>query len=1013
MTNADTKAQSSEPSAHEKAGGHDWRLGRFPNLMPRRIEEILLVSSAYDSFILEEDGLLTELIYSEYADLGLTHAPTVTRVATGEEALELIREGRFDLVITMQRLGDMDVERFGESVRALKPDLPIVLLIASDAELARIASSGSDPNIDGTYVWHGDAKIFLAIIKVLEDKWNAEHDTHVASVGVIILIEDSRRYRSSLLPIMYAELVKQTRSVMTDGINRMHRLMRMRARPKILVAETYEQGIELYDRFRKYLFGVIADVRFPRDGVADRRAGIDFIRHVKEGSPDVPVLLQSSDPQNRALAESVGAAFLNKRSSTLLEDIREFMLANFGFGDFIFRTPDGVEVARAADLRAMEKLLASIPLESVEYHARRNHFSNWMRARTEFALARRMRPRKITEFGDLEELRQYLIVNVRDARRTNRRGVVEDFSGTRFDRGSHIARIGGGSMGGKARGLAFADAMLARQRLDDAYENVTVFVPQSVVIGTDIFDEFLKSNRLRLQALQTDNDEWITWAFQTAKLPERVVRDLRAYIDIVRDPIAVRSSSLLEDSQTHPFAGIYATFMIPNNHEEDRVRLSQLCDAIKLVYASTYSSAARRYLEATPHRIEEDKMAVILQPIAGRRREHYYYPSFAGAALSYNFYPFGHMKPDDGVATVAIGLGLAVSEGDDALRFCPAHPQILPQLSYGEKYISQSQRGFYAIDLNNPGNAHFTQRESSVVRLGLEDAERHGTLAPVGSVWSNENKAFYDGIYRDGVRVVTFAHVLKSDLFPLADIIKRLLDLGRAGMNGPVEIEFAVNLDTDPKEFAVLQMRPASVEYNQASADIGEFDRSELLCYSTRAMGNGLVDGVCDIVYVKPDAFDASQTTTIAADIDRINQSLRAEQRHCMLIGPGRWGSANTTLGIPVKWTQISTARIIVEAALETFKVDPSQGSHFFHNLTSFGVAYLTVRPNIDGGFVDWDWLNGQAARDETPFVRHVRLEEPIEARIDGRTSRAAVLKVASRNNSTSQPCSEQPAQPQ
>jgi hypothetical protein len=751
-----------------RAAGHEWRGGRFPDLMPRRIEQILLVSSEYDSFMLEEDGLLTELIYSEYSDLGLTHAPMVTRVSSGEEALAALRETGFDLVITMQRLGDMDITRFGGAVHKIRPNLPIILLIASDTELARQGPDDGLEAIDSVYVWHGDAKLFLAIIKVIEDNWNADHDTQAGGVGVIILIEDSRRFRSSLLPIMYAELVQQTRSVMADGINRMHRLMRMRARPKILVAETYEEGLALYEKFRDHLFGVIADVRFPRDNTPDPRAGIDFIRHVKADRADTPVLLQSSDPENRKQAESIGAAFLNKRSSTLLQDLRHFMLANFGFGDFIFRMPDGREVARAGDLRSMQRVLTEVPPESLRYHASRNHFSNWVRARTEFDLARRMRPRRVSEFGDMEELRQYLLDGVREAQRFNRRGVVEDFSRAHFDLGSRIARIGGGSLGGKARGLAFVDALLARHELDDAFDDVRIFVPQSVVIGTDIFDSFLETNRLRLQALQTDNDEWMTWAFQTAHLPERVVSDLRAYVEIVRQPLAVRSSSLLEDSQLYPFAGIYETYMLPNNHPDDRVRLSQLCDAIKLVYASTYSSAARRYLQVTPHRIEEDKMAVILQPVTGMMREQHYYPSFAGTAQSYNYYPFGHVRPEDGVATVALGLGLTVVEGDNALRFCPAHPQVLPQLAYGQRFIGQSQRAFYALDLSNPGNTHFTNRQETIVRLTLDDAERHGTLAPVGSVWSPENNAFFDGIYRDGVRVITFAHVLKSDLFPLA-----------------------------------------------------------------------------------------------------------------------------------------------------------------------------------------------------------------------------------------------------
>ncbi len=973
--------------------GHDWRLGRFPKLMTHRVQEILLVSSAYDSYILEEDGLLSEMIYSEYADLGLTNAPNVTRVSSGSEALERVRSHRFDLVISMVRLGNMDVEHFCRAVHDYQPELPIALMIASEWELARTLEIGDRLQVDGIYVWHGDTKIFLAIIKLLEDRWNAEHDTEVGDVGVVILVEDSVRFRSSLLPIMYSELVKQTRAVMADGINRMHKLMRLRARPKVLTAETFEEGLSLYDRFQEHLFGVIADVEFPRDGTLNPSAGFDFIREVKSRVPDMPTLLQSSDAGNRSLAESIGADFLHKRSNTLLEDVREFMLDNFGFGDFIFRMPDRREVARASDLRTMTNLLQHVPAESLEYHATRNHFSNWLRARTEFALARGLRPRQVSEFRDLESLRRYLVRAFQEALRQNRRGVVEDFTRETFDSGSRFARIGGGSLGGKARGVAFLDALLARFGLDREFEGVHIHVPRSVVIGTAVFDQFLEENRLRLLALRTDNDDWIRWAFLTAKLPDYVRADLQAYLDIVRVPIAVRSSSLLEDSQHHPFAGVYATHMIANNHPDDNVRLAQLTDAIKLVYASTFYHAARRYLGSTPHRIEEEKMAVIVQPVVGSQHEQYFYPSFAGVALSYNYYPFGHMKPTDGVASVVLGLGTTVVEGGRALRFSPAHPQVIPELADGRNYLSASQRDFFAIDLSRmtegPGNEEY----ANLVTLGLDAAEQHGTLAPVGSVWSNENQCFYDGIYRKGARAVTFAHVLKHDVFPLAPILKRLLDLGRQGMNTAIEIEFAVDLTTDPKQFAVLQIRPCEVCGASEPVDLKEVPQPRVLVHSRQALGNGRMTGVQDVVYVKPEAFDAQQTPRIATEIGALNDLLIDANRPCLLIGPGRWGSSNRTLGIPVKWGHISAARVIVETALEHFRPDPSQGSHFFHNLTSFGIAYLTVDAENDRGRIDWEWLAAQPAEEETEFVRLVRLDGSLEARVDGRISEGYVLK--------------------
>ena len=967
---------------------------RFPALMRRRVEEILLVSSAYDAFSFEEDGLLSEVIYSEYLDLGLTRAPNVTRVSTGEAALSLIREQRFDLIITMLRLGDTDVFQFSEAARQSSPGIPIVLLVSSSWELARISERREQLNVDGIYVWHGDTKIFLAIIKCLEDRWNAERDSRVAGVGTIILIEDSVRFRSSLLPIMYTELVKQTRAVAADGINRMHKLLRMRARPKILVAETYEQGMELYDRFHKYLFGVISDVSFPRQGRQDPQAGIDFIKRVKRDYPDTPTLLQSSDPSNRALAESIGAHFLHKRSATLLEDVREFMLNNFGFGDFIFRMPDGREVGRAGDLHEMTDVLAEVPAESVEFHARRNHFSNWLRARTEFDLARHLRPRRVSDFSDVESLRQFLLAEFQEALRGNRRGIVEDFSHERFNVGSKFVRIGGGSLGGKARGLAFVDALLAGSDLEHEFPGINIQVPRSVVIGTDVYDEFLKQNRLRMVALRTNNDEWLTWAFLTAKLPDHVIRDLRAFLAFVRLPIAVRSSSLLEDSLYHPFAGIYATHMIPNNHQDDGIRLSQLCDAIKLVYASTFSTAARKYLGMTPHRIEEEKMAVILEPVVGSHRGDYYYPNFAGVARSYNYYPFGHMTPEDGVATVALGLGNLVVEGGPSLRFCPAHPQILPQLSQGEQFLNESQRAFYALDLSQPEHGPEANPERALAHLDLDVAEAHGTLAALASVWCTENQAFYDGIHRPGIRAVTFAHILKSDLFPLAAILRRLLRIGHEGMNRCIEIEFAVNLEAEPKEFAILQLRPSTgMEGNVELVDLGQCSGEEVLCHSRQALGNGIISNVRDIVYVKPEQFDPIRTPDIAGEISSLNESLLAADRPCMLIGPGRWGSSTPALGIPVSWNDISAARIITETMFENFAAEPSQGSHFFHNVVSFGVAYLTIDPRNEQGCIDWSWLANQPIEMETHFVRHVRLTEPIEVRIDGRTSQAVVLK--------------------
>ncbi|MGE3181502.1 MAG: PEP/pyruvate-binding domain-containing protein, partial [Phycisphaerae bacterium] len=924
------------------------------------------------------------------ADLGLTNPPSVTRVSTGAEALEMIKSGDFDLVITMLRLGDMDVASFSQAARRHHANIQIVLLISGDWDLTRVTEMRAELLcVDDIYVWHGDTKIFLAMIKLIEDRWNADYDTRVGDVGVIIVVEDSIRFLSSLLPIMYTHLVSQTRAVMRDGINRMHKLMRMRARTKILTAHTFEAGMELFERYQPYVVGVICDVEFPRAKALDPHAGIKFIREIKRKNPDTAALLQSSDAENRQLARDVGANFLHKRSNTLLADVGQFMLENFGFGDFVFRLPDQREVGRANDLRSMAKALSEVPVESLEYHATRNHFSNWLRARTEFALSRRIKPRRVSEFRDLESLRKYLVKAVNEALSQSRRGVVEDFSRERFDSGSRFVRIGGGSLGGKARGVAFFEAQLADMTLEEDFEGVRIHVPRTVVIGTEVFDQFLEQNHLRLLALRTDNDDWIRWAFLTAKLPEKVRDDLRAYLEIIKTPIAVRSSSLLEDSQHHPFAGVYATHMIPNNAAHVDERLEQLADAIKLVYASTYFHNARQCLNRTPHRIEEEKMAVILQPVVGAKREHYFYPDFAGVALSYNFYPFGHMKPDDGVAYVALGLGAEVVEGGKSLRFSPAHPQVIPELGDGQEFLSQSQRTFRAVCLQ-PKKREANGEIDCIVELELADAERHGTLAAVGSTWSPEDRALHDGIYRKGVRAVTFAHVLKADVFPLAPILQRLLEIGRKGMNAAVEIEFAVNLQAKPPEFAVLQVRPCVTDTSSEQIELGHLKADEILCFSTSALGNGVWRDIYDIVYVDPETFDTGKTVEIADEIGQLNQQLLSENRQYMLIGPGRWGSSNKWLGIPVKWGQISAARVLVETTLEQFRPELSQGSHFFHNLTSFGIAYLAVQHGMKEDVMRWDWLASNPVANSTAHVRHLRLDSPIEVRVDGRTSRAA-----------------------
>ncbi len=980
--------QRDEPDLHFRG---------FHNLMPCRVHNVLLVSSLYESFILEEEGLLTELISSEYVDMNLSQAPRVSRASTGKDALEFIKSRPVDMVITMTRLGQWNLPDFAEAVKEIRPDMPVVVLAGENRELLRHPELSRCDSIDRIFVWNGDAKILLAIVKFVEDQLNAEHDTQYGDVRVIILVENSVRFYSAYLPLIYGELVKLTQTLMAEGINPMHRLLRMRARPKILMAETFEEAWELYSKFSEYMLGVISDIRFPKDGKLDDHAGLEFIRRIREETPHLPVLLQSSDGRHAKAAGKLRAYFLNKQSPSLLQDLQAFMLGYLGFGDFVFMMPDGREVGRAHDLASFEEAIATVPPESLVFHASSNHFSNWLMARTEFALATRIRPRKVSDFATVAELRQYLLDNLTEFRERAQSGVIADFSPTRLDVPMAFTRIGAGSIGGKARGLAFINALIRRYDLHHRFEGVRIAVPSSAAIGTDVYEEFLERNRLHKLVARKVGDEKIAKAFLAATLPQAISSDLTAFLKRVRYPLAVRSSSLLEDSQGQPFAGVYTTHMIPNNHADLDVRLDQLCSAIKLVYASTFFRNARRYLKATGRHSEEERMGVILQELVGSAHHARFYPTFSGVARSHNSYPVGQMRPEDGVANVALGLGKTVVEGGQTLMFSPPLPHVLPQFPTTKDLLANSQREFYALDVSHPEVYPTPDANANLDKAGLDVAESDGTLAPIGSVYSPENDIVYDGVQRDGPRLVTFAHVLKSELFPLAAILRLLLEIGREGMACPIEIEFAVDMSAQPMEFGVLQIRPTISLEGRGDVDLRQADMQHAVCFSPRALGDGEMCGIHDIVYVKPDEFESSRTREIATELAKINDNLLHRGRQCVLIGPGRWGSADRWLGIPVTWEQISSAQVIVEASLEGFVVTPSQGTHFFQNLTSFGIGYFTVHPSLHEGFIDWDWLAAQEVVEETQFVRHVRVGEPLDVVLNGHTREGVVFKPGAR----------------
>ena len=978
--------------------GYGTRFQGFQNLMRLRIRDILLVSSLYDLYVFEEDGRLYELLREKYQGLNLSHVPELTRVSSGKEAIALAKEERrFDLIITTLHIEDMPVVKFSQMIRDLNIDIPIVLLAFDNRELVEMLRHEETLAFDRIFIWQGDFRLLLAIIKHLEDKLNVDHDTHLVGVQSIILIEDNIRYYSSFLPMIYLEIMKQSQRLISEGINLSHKQLRQRARPKILLCTNYEEAWDYYENYQDTILGIISDIDFPKNGKPDPEAGIIFAKEVKKQHPDIPVLLHSTLPSNAEKAKETGACFLLKNSPTLLHELREFMMENLSFGDFVFKTPEGVEVARANDLISLENLIKIVPPQSLKYHAERNHFSNWLKARTEFWLAHKLRPRKVSDFPNLEEMRNDLIKALKDYRKLRQRGIITDFQKQSFDPSSSISRIGGGSLGGKARGLSFVNILINNYNVHNRLEGVQISIPPAIVIGTDIFDQFLDDNDLRSFALNQDDDDKILEEFLKArKFPAEILGELAAFLDIITTPIAVRSSSLLEDSHNNPFAGIYKTYMLPNSHPDSMSRLAELLKAIKRVYASTFMQSAKDYIKATSFRLEEEKMAVIVQKMVGSDHKDRFYPNFSGVARSYNFYPVAPQKFSDGITSVALGLGKMVVEGGSAIRFCPKYPTHIEQLSTIKNALENCQKEFYALNLNGIVDNRHEMQDYFVKSFPIKKAEEDQTLQYVASTYSPENDAIYEGISKAGARLVSFAPILKSKIFPLAEIVQLLLDMGSWGMGTPVEIEFAVNLDVpagQPKEFGLLQMRPMVLNRELEVLNLDHFKKKDLICSSTKVLGNGIIDNIYDIVLVDRDKFDRSQSRIVAREISQYNGKLNKENRPYLLIGVGRWGSLDPWLGIPVTWGQISGARVIIEAGFKDFTVMPSQGSHFFQNLQALMVGYFTVKSDDSASFVDWNWLLEKEPLSKNEYTSLIRFKQPVIIKMNGSHNKGVIIK--------------------
>ncbi len=979
------------PSAPARA-----RLKSFHELMQRRVQRILLISSLYDSFIMSEEGQLQETLISRFIDLKATHAPDLVTVESLEAALAALDSDRgIDLVVTSLHVaGGLAASEVVARLRAARHFQPVIALAYTSRELSEFLARSDGRGLERIFLWQGDDRILVALVQYLEDRLNVENDTGAHGVPAIIVVEDSVRFYSSFLPAIYSELNRHTHRLISEDLNLSQRILRMRARPKVLLCVGYEEAWSYFQRFEEQVLGIVSDFEFPRAGRLDPRAGLELCRRAQEARSDVRLVLQSSNPENRRLAEELGASFLLKGSPLLLSQLREVLVERFGFGDFVFRLPDRSEVDRAQDLRTLIEKLKSVPAESICYHAERNHFANWLKARTEFELAERLLPRRVGDFESVEHLRAHLLERIEETRRDRHRAVIADFDRERFEPGFGITRIGAGSLGGKARGVAFAARILRDARLERRFEGVEVYVPPAVVLGTEVFDEFLEYEWLRDFAVAQNPDREIVRRFLEAPFPRRAIAALETYLGAVRHPLAVRSSSLLEDSLSQPFAGVYQTFMLQNNELEQEARWRQLAAAVKRVWASTFSEQAKTYLSMTAYRLEEEKMAVMVQELVGLAHQERFYPDFSGVARSHNFYPEPGQSAADGVAAVALGMGQTVVGGERCLRFCPRHPRQIVGFSSVADALANAQREFYALDLSR--EAH----EAGFARLRrhpLECAEQDGTLSSLGSTYCAEDQRISDGIARKGERLVSFAQVLKHQAFPLAPILVELLERCSQGTGAAVELEFAGLLPRPgrPGRFAFLQMRPLALSQEHEEVRIDPVPAERLLCQSRKILGNGRIADLRDLVVVDPHTFERKRSLEVAREVARLDARLRAERRPYLLVGPGRWGSSDPSLGIPVGWSQICGARVIVEAGLRDIRVAPSQGTHFFQNLAACSVGYLTVNPEAGDGWLDWSWLGQLPALEASAEVRHLRIAEPLEIRLNGRTGEGVAIKPA------------------
>lgn len=974
---------------------YDPKFTRYHDLMKFRVREILLVSTPYDSFVLEEDGHLSDKIFSEYLDLNLQFVPRIAHASSAEEAFEALKTRTYDLVITMPRIGDMSPLEFSRRVKESYPNKPVVMLSYETLDNDTLSKIREAKTIDRVFVWSGNSQILLAIIKYVEDLGNVAVDSK-QGVQVILVVDDSPTYYSQFLPLIYTEIMKQTRYLISHAVNNLHRMLRMRARPKILLAISYEEAVEKIQKYKNNLLGIVSDIGFLKDGAVYSKAGFELAEYVRTNVPDLPILLQSEETENIKIAKDLGLNYIDKNSPNLLKELRSYILDNYSFGEFVFKSSNGNVILKTSDISSFERAIHDLPDDSLIYHASRHHFSRWFRARTEFEVADELRTREPSAPDNIREFRDFMADCLDRIFRSYQKGVIVDFGLSKMNYENSFVRLGSGSLGGKARGVAFFRSLIVNSDLQQKYPDIKLKIPSSFVICSEVFEEFMSINELQEMAVNSTDEEEIAQRFLKAQLPDAIVDNLRVLISEIDYPLAVRSSSILEDSQVLPFAGIFKTYILPNCDSNPAVRLKQLVDAVKLTYASVFFQSPKGYAKNADVRIEEGMMSVLIQQLVGERHEDIFYPVISGVAQTYNYYPYSYMKPDQGVVSLALGFGKAIVDGGRVYSFSPAYPKMNPPFASPYEYMENTQSSFYTLDMSESSRQLTKDDECTYRKIGLERAEQDKTLPLVASTFLKDNDMIVDTFAAAGPKIVSFASILKYNSFPLVGIVNDLFDIGKNAFGTDVEIEFAVNIPVEsdkPAEFYFLQIRPMVVGREAREVRIEDYSKDDTICRSGHIIGNGAYNDISDIIYIDPDRFELNKTNMIASEIGEINKKLAEEGRKCVLMGFGRIGTSDPWLGIPLLWWQMSQAKVVIEADLGNLVVEPSLGSHFHHNLTSLKMGYFHVgQKNAREEYINWELLKQAGAVKETEHVTHVRYDKPLIIKIDGQSNQGIIL---------------------